>query len=236
MPSSDSGSRGSGSVDSRNRPSLFAAGLLALLLLCSWGTPAIAEEPPPAKPDSTVPGAGPTASIDGLHAELLEVMKNADRLGYAGREEELSTVIPAYFDVDFMAKKSLGRHWKSASPEARERYLAVFSRFMVANYAGRFDGYSGQSFHSVSEEDARLGTKIVKARLANPEGDDVALDYRLREVDGHWKVIDVYLDGTVSELALRRSEFMSIVKREDLDALLVALDEKIANFAAGKGS
>ena len=211
------------------------AATATLILLGGFCGPIAAE--PPAEASTTEGGApsGATASIDALHAGLLGVMKNAEVLGYEGRERELATVIPEYFDIDFMAKKSLGRHWKSANPEARQRYLDSFARFMVANYAGRFDGFSGQSFHSESEEDARLGTKIVKARLANPEGEDVALDYRLREIDGRWKIIDVYLDGTVSELALRRSEFMTIVKREDIDALLVALDEKIAKLAQGDG-
>jgi phospholipid transport system substrate-binding protein len=73
----------------------------------------------------------------------------------------------------------------------------------------------------------------VKSRLIDPEGENVELNYRMRQVGGTWKIIDVYLNGTVSELALRRSEFVSIVKRDGLDALLVALDAKIAKLAAG---
>jgi phospholipid transport system substrate-binding protein len=54
----------------------------------------------------------------------------------------------------------------------------------------------------------------------------------MRQVGDRWKIIDVYLDGTVSELALRRSEFSSIVKREDFDALIAAIDEKTAKLAS----
>jgi len=74
----------------------------------------------------------------------------------------------------------------------------------------------------------------VKTRLINPQDENVELNYRLRQVDGKWKIIDVYLDGTVSELALRRSEFVSIVKREDLNALVAALEEKITKLKAGE--
>ena len=70
----------------------------------------------------------------------------------------------------------------------------------------------------------------------NPDDDDVELNYRMRQVDGTWKIIDVYLDGTVSELALRRSEFSGIVKREDFDALIAAIDSRIAALAAGTES
>jgi phospholipid transport system substrate-binding protein len=104
---------------------------------------------------------------------------------------------------------------------------------MVANYAGQFDGYSGQSFETLGEEPARMDTVLVKSRLIDPTDENIELNYRMRQVDGKWKIIDVYLDGTVSELALRRSEFSGIVKRKDFDALIAAIDERIAKLAAG---
>ena len=57
------------------------------------------------------------------------------------------------------------------------------------------------------------------------------LDYRLRPVDGKWKIIDIYMDGTVSELALRRSQYSSLIRREGLEALITALEEKIDALA-----
>ena len=196
--------------------------LLAILV----AAPAARSEEPAA--------ATPSAAIDALHAQLLDVMKHAKELGYAGREQKLRTVIPRYFDVDEMARKSLGApQWKAASEDAKQRYLATFERFMVANYAGRFDGFSGQSFETLGEVPGTRDTVIVKTRLLDPTDKNVTLNYQMHRAGSDWKVIDVYLDGTVSELALRRSEFVSIVKRENLDALLVALDAKIAKLAAG---
>src|SRR6185436_15723180 len=142
-----------------------------------------------------------------------------------------------YFDVDEMARQSLGgQNWKAASEDAKKRYLETFERFMVANYAGRFDGYSGQSFETLGEVPGPRDTVIVKSRLIDPTDKNIDLNYRMHQAGGSWKVIDVYLNGSVSELALRRSEFVSIVKRQNLDALLVALDEKIAKLAAGGGA
>ena len=183
---------------------------------------------------SAEPAAKPSAAIDALHESLLDVMKNAVALGYAGREQKLRIVIPRYFDVETMAKQSLGgQQWKAASPDAQRRYLETFERFMVANYAGRFDGFSGQSFETLGEAPGPRNTMIVKSRLIDPTDKNIDLNYRMHQDDGAWKVIDVYLDGSVSELALRRSEFVSIVKRENLDALIVALDTKIAKLQAG---
>ena len=86
------------------------------------------------------------------------------------------------------------------------------------------------------EEPARLETILVRSILRNPDGDDVELNYRMRQLDGRWKIIDVYLDGIVSELALRRSEFSGIARREDFDALIAAIDERIEKLASGTES
>lgn len=194
--------------------------VLALCALC-LSPGALAEAPPTA-----------TQSIEALHTALLDVMKNAVALGYEGRAAKLTPVIPRHFDVAFMAEKSVGPYWKSATEAEKKRYLEAFLRFMVANYAGQFDGYTGQSFQTLGEEPARMDTKIVRTKLIDPGDEDVELNYRMRLTPEGWKVIDVYLDGTVSELALRRSEFSGIVKRENFDALIAALDAKIAKLSS----
>jgi len=198
---------------------IAACVLVALLIPLG----AAAAEPP--KPGSQV--------IDALHDALLDVMKRATELGYEGREEKLAPIVPEYFDVPFMARKSVGRYWKELSEEDQRRFLGTFTRFMIANYAGQFDGYSGQSFETLGEEPARMETVVVKSRLVDPNGDDVELNYRMRQVGEKWKIVDVYLDGTVSELALRRSEFSSIIKREGFEALIAAIDAKITKLASG---
>lgn len=206
----------------------------ALVLLAALGLGSASAEPAAPTGDAATAAAKPSAAIDALHASLLDVMKNAESLGYAGREQKLRTVIPKYFDVDEMARQSLGGpHWKAASEDEKKRYLETFERFMVANYAGRFDGFSGQSFQTLGEVPGPRDTVIVKSRLIDPTDKNIDLNYRMHQTGGSWKVVDVYLNGSVSELALRRSEFVSIVKRQNLDALLVALDARIAKLAAG---
>jgi phospholipid transport system substrate-binding protein len=189
-----------------------------------------------AAPQATHATATPSQVIDSLHAVLIEVMREATALGYEGRAAKLAPAIPEFYDVGFMAEKSVGRHWKTASESDRERFQTAFLRFMVANYAGQFDGFSGQHFETLGEETARMDTVLVKSRLVNPKKENVELNYRMHRVGGKWKIIDVYLDGTVSELALRRSEFSGIVKREDFDALIAAIDARIQALASGAES
>ena len=195
----------------------------------------VSSEPPTSAPVAETAPANPQEAnqvILVLHESLITVMKQATELGYDGRFERLAPVIPRAFDVEFMARKSVGRYWKRATPEDQRRFLDAFQRFMIANYAGQFDDYSGQRFEMVGAEHARMETVLVRSVLVDPDNENIELNYRLRWVAGSWKIIDVYLDGTVSELALRRSEFSSIVKNDDFEALIAAIDEKIAKLAS----
>lgn len=188
------------------------------------GTSDAAE--PGRQPASTARGA--SAVVEELHATLQDVMRRAKELGYAGRHARLAPVIAEVFDLPLMARKATGRHWKTLSEADRERMIETFSRLAVANYAGRFDGYSGERFETLSEEPAAHDTVLVGTKLVKADGDSVRLDYRLRASASGWRIFDVFLDGTVSEMALRRAEYSSVIRREGFEALLSALEAKIA--------
>ena len=126
-----------------------------------------------------------------------------------------------------MAAKSVGRHWKKLPEADQQRWLELFRRHITANYAGQFTGYTGESFETMGEEPAIRDTRVVRTRLTRPSEEDVQLNYRLREVDGEWRIIDIYLNGTVSELALRRSEYSAVLKREGFEKLLTTLNDKV---------
>jgi phospholipid transport system substrate-binding protein len=200
-------------------------------LLFAVGVPSISTSDEEAAPAAA---GEPSRVVDALHEQLIGVMKAADSLGYQGRYAQLEPVIDRLFDISFMAEKSVGRYWKTADEENRARLLSTFGRFTVANYAGRFNRYSNQFFETLDEEASIQGTMLVHTRLVESDGDFVQLDYRLRSVQGDWRIIDVYLNGTISELALRRSEYSSLIQREGFAALLSALDQRIDDLASGK--
>ncbi len=178
---------------------------------------------------------GPSGVVITLNGVLLDVLKQADKLGYQGRYDRLRPVMTDVFDLDFMAEKSLGRHWEGLGEEDRKRWTAIFRDFTIANYAANFDKYSGQSFELLGEEPSGKETILVKTRVVNPGGENVDLSYRLRPSKESWKIVDVYLKGTVSELALRRSDYSSLIERESFDALVTSLRSKITDLAAGRG-
>ena len=72
---------------------------------------------------------------------------------------------------------------------------------------------------------------MIKTRLVQPKDDAVQLNYLLRKSDQGWKIIDVYLSGTISELASRRSEFSSVMRRGGVAALIDQLHKKTAQLA-----
>ena len=184
----------------------------------------------PGGPVSAVP-SGAVTVIDTLQAKLLGVMQDADEIGFEGRYERLRSIVTKTFDLAFMAEKSVGRHWKKLSEEEQQRWLSSFHDMTAATYAGRFEGFSGQHFEVLGEEPAKHDTVLVRARLVSPDDDDVELNYRLRERDGEWRIIDVYLNGTVSELALRRSQYAAVLKRDGFEKLIATIDGKTQEIA-----
>ena len=179
------------------------------------------------------PGAG--AVVERFHETLIGVMKESDTLGYDGRRDRLTPVLVETFDFDFMAEKSAGRHWKDLSEEQQARWRDAFRDHIVANYAGRFKGFTGQSFESRGEEEAPRETMLVKTTLHDPQGDDVQLNYRLHETDDGWRVIDIYMHGTVSELALRRAEYSTALERQGVDSVIDSLRKQADDLAVKNG-
>lgn len=182
---------------------------------------------------STAAGPDPEAVARELNAGLLAVMKESATLDYQARFDRLGPVVDAAFDVPFMAEKSLGRDWDGLDAETQAAWVALFREFMIANYAGRFTGYKNESFEQLGREEGAYDTVMVKTRLVVPTEEDVDLDYRLRETADGWRVVDVYLKGSVSELALRRSDYTAVVKRGGFEELSTYLRGKIEALKTG---
>jgi phospholipid transport system substrate-binding protein len=171
--------------------------------------------------------------VETLHAALLGVMREADSLGFAGRRDRLAPVIEGAFELPLIARASTGRHWKKLDEAQRARLVDAFTRLTVATYAGRFDGYGGESFRIVSQAPAPRDTVLVNSELVKSDGDAVELDYLLRETDAGWRIIDVYLDGVYSELATRRSVYAGLIRNKGIEGLIAAIEDKIGRYESG---
>lgn len=173
----------------------------------------------------------PTAVISNLNKNLLTTMQAADKLGYDGRYAKLAPTIKSAFDIYFMTRYSAGRYWRSLSNEQKVNLVNAFGRLTVASYANRFDGYSGEKFHVLKEESPRKDTKLVRTELEKSDGERIKLNYLLRSKKGRWKIIDVFVKGTISELSTKRSEYSSTLKSKGFNGLIGAMEKKIAQLA-----
>jgi phospholipid transport system substrate-binding protein len=176
----------------------------------------------------------PAGAIEKFNASLLEAMKRADELGYDGRYKLLDPVIRDVFDLSFMATRALGSHWKKLTPKQQGIYLNTYADWTIATYAGRFDGYSGESFVISDSSGGSQDTRTVKSSINKPDGERIVdFIYLLRRISGKWQVVDIRIVG-VSQLALTKAQFVSVMNKEGFESLISMLREKTKAFA-GKG-
>ena len=174
--------------------------------------------------------------ISALCDELLAVLKQSNDADYAARFALFQPILKNSFDLQYMARQAVGRGFLDLDQDKRQLWYDLFAHYMASNYAARFDHYSGQRFEVLGEEPGARDTVLVRTRVIDPDRENVDLGYRLRQTEAGWHVIDVYLKGSVSELALRRSEYSTVLKREGFDALVVKIKEKIDEAATEAGS
>src|SRR5215472_1054106 len=172
--------------------------------------------------------AAPTSvgdTVQGLYDALFGTMKNGRALGQSGRFMQLEPVIRRSFDIPTMARLSVGPTWAGMSEVQRQQVIESFGRYISATYAGRFDSYTGQKLE-VTGEQPNAGGVVVKSQIVKANGEPVKVDYMMRHSGEVWLISDIYLDGAISEVATRRSEFASILKTEGIDGLIAALNRK----------
>ncbi len=172
----------------------------------------------------------PVDTIKSFYDTLLSVMQQAKTLGLKGRYEKLDPAIHKAFNLSLMTRLSVGPDWAKLSPDEQNRLIAAFSDFSVSTYAARFDGYSGEHFDVDPTPTPTTGGVIVNTKLVQTSGEPVELNYLMRDGDAGWQILDVFLKGTVSELATRRSEFSSVLRRDGADALVRLIQSRADNL------
>jgi len=173
---------------------------------------------------------GATEVVEKLHATLLAVMKDGDKIGYPGRYDQLAPVIQSSFDMPFVSRTVLGKYWESLNKEQRSRFVEAFTRLSIATYAANFDRYSGERFKTISEQEVSGGRILVQSQLIKSDGGQVQLDYLLQRTGGQWRIVNIIAEG-VSDLALKRADYSAFLKNNGFEALLKKLNEKINQYS-----
>jgi phospholipid transport system substrate-binding protein len=172
--------------------------------------------------------------VEHFYADLLATMKQGKKLSFDERYNRLAPTVTRSFDLGLMTRIAVGPGWGQIAPAQRQRLTTAFSRYTISVYANRFDDYGGERFEVTPTMTANPNGVIVASRLVKANGEDVPLNYLMRQDGtGMWKIIDVYLSGTVSELATRRSEFLSVLQREGAEGLVQMIEKRTAALRAG---
>jgi phospholipid transport system substrate-binding protein len=174
-------------------------------------------------------GADPAqAPIQQLDESLQAISKGAAELGFQGRADRIGPVLDQVFDLPAMTRLSIGVAWTSIAPAEQAALVAAFRRMTIAQYAGNFDGFSGQAFVMDPKVETRGSDKLVRTTLTQPKQAPVNLAYRLRQSGGRWRVIDIYYQNSISQLATRRADFGRIFAAKGAKGLIADLERQAA--------
>ncbi len=195
-------------------PSLSTAGIAVVTAMALLGSLPLRAQTPSAA----------AAHIQTYYQEMMPTIQQAGRLSVRERDRRFAPAITAAFDLATMTRLAVGPAWKSFSAEQQAAVQDAFARFIVADYASQISNYSGERFvvDPQTSPESRGGGEIVKTRLLQPGGRTVNINYLVRR----GRVIDVYLNGTISDLTTRRDEFASIIASGGADGLIKRLQDR----------
>jgi len=171
----------------------------------------------------------PLKVIEDFQGTLISVMKNAGKLGYQGRYRKLAPVVKQTHDLKAIVRIAVGRYWQKLSDQERTQLVDNFTELSIATYAARFDGYSGEQFkppHIRKQEGQRA---LVTSDFIKSDGGKIVFTYQLHKSDGKWLIVNIITNG-VSDLAMKRAEYTSIISSDGFKALISKLKEKIQQY------
>ena len=171
--------------------------------------------------------ASPEQVVRRLHESLTEAMREGSRLGFKGRLELLTPSVTRTHELDFIARTTLGNLWSKLSPDQQVTFTDTFRQLSISSYADWFKSHEGEAFEFVDQQAMPREQVLVRTHIVKEKVEVARLDYVLRETKDGWRIINIMANG-VSDLALKRVEYRSILERDGFPALIDMLKKKIA--------
>lgn len=173
------------------------------------------------------------APIRALNDGLLGVMRAGKPTPFRDRFHMLAPTVDRVFDLAGVLRISVGPRWAGIDAAQQTALTRVFRRFTVASYVDNYDSYADERF-DVAPTLRAIGTdQVVSTTMVPVSGDTVRIDYVVRQKEGGWKIVDALLDGTISRVAVQRSDFRGVLAQGGAPALIVSLERKVADLAGG---
>jgi phospholipid transport system substrate-binding protein len=178
-------------------------------------------------------GASPTAPILALNAALVAVMKVGDSVPFVKRYQMLAPAIDQGFDLPRIIAVSVGSYWGGLPDAQRQKLRQVFRSFIIADYIANFHGYAGEVAAVAPATRAVGAEQVVTSTITKPSGDAVRIDYVMGQTDNRWQVQDILLDGTISRVAVQRSDFSALLAQGNAMPLIASLEQKVSTLSGG---
>jgi len=145
----------------------------------------------------------------------------------------LAPVIDRVFDLNTILQTSVGLRWPSLDEASRGTLFTVFRAFTIASYTANFDKPGDEKFEVMPQTRPSGQDVIAESRLIPTGGDPVRIDYVMRTSTMGWRIIDVLLDGTISRVAVQRSDFRALLASGDPAPLINSLKRKVVDLSGG---
>ena len=174
---------------------------------------------------------GPDAPIRALLDGLLTSMKAGTAAPFPQRFARLAPVIDRAYDLPATLQATVGPRWASFTPSQQAQLLEAFRTFTIARYTDNFDEFGGERLEILPDTRAAGADQIVPTHIVPARGDTIRIDYVMRQTSQGWRAVDVLLNGTISQVAVQRSDFRAVLTSGGADALVASLKEKIATLS-----
>lgn len=177
-----------------------------------------------------------TSFIQATGEELVGAI-NAVSAPVAQRRERVAQILRRAVDVDGVGRFILGRHWRAATPEQQQEYMQLFEQVLIRNLSARFGEFQGVRFALGRTQQRTEEDVLVNTIVERPNTQPFALDWRVAEISGQPKVVDVIAEGTSLRLTTR-SEYSSVISRNggNVSALLTAMRQQVQQLASREGA
>ncbi|MDH3231364.1 MAG: ABC transporter substrate-binding protein [Alphaproteobacteria bacterium] len=203
---------------------VVAAGFMMLVLAAYAASAATADDR----------GAAAEAFIRDLAANGMAMLETSAYTD-AERERDFRRLARKGFALNTIGQFVAGRHWRAMSDDQRTEFQDLFAEWLLSSYARRLGGYSGQSLEIVTSLELQNAARdiVVRTRVVYAGGQPpVAAEWRTREFNGGFKIIDVIVEG-VSMAAAQRAEFDAVMRKIGVEGLLANLRSRLAVLVAG---
>ena len=195
--------------------------LLAALALTPLTAPTPVSAASPANSPSATPLAGAGKFLRDLGQRTIAVLQ---RPAGPERQKQLQALLRQGVDFRFIGRFALGRHWRKATPAQRASYLERFTDRAVKTYAARLASQRQAGFSISGVRPAGKRDVLVQSRITSLAG-GLEVDWRVRQRQGSYRVIDVVIAG-VSMALTQRSEFATVIRRDGIEGLIAALGDQ----------